>query len=941
MRWVNELPLRSKFRLMAGGISAACMFAVVATYAAIDVGHARQSGKDRLTLRANAFASTAGMELDNLPAARRGLDALRMYPGVRSVTLRDDAGRALGTPMGVPAARAPRSDRDASFGGWTALTFDIPVRSDSGSSGTLHVEATVGPYIAAALKRCAIFAIAVAAIAATLAGLLLILLRRTVGAPVEGLMRMIREQTASAERPVPLNRVGHDELGELAAEIIELLADRERSERNLRAFKTEFERRVQERTRKLDAAVEEAQQAVARAESASRAKSDFLARMSHEIRTPMNGILGMAELLQHSATLDERQRRYAVVIHHSGNVLLKLINEILDCSRMEAGKLELETGPFCVREMIEDAIEIVAERAQSKGLELLCHIPAMLDTAVYGDCLRLRQVIINLLGNAVKFTERGEVTVKVERKETDLDRATFEVEVIDTGIGIEEKDYESIFEAFAQADGSTTRRYGGTGLGLAISKQLVVLMGGTIGVTSVVGQGSTFRFSVPLTVDRTAEVAKSQRILAQTRILIVEKSAAVRRILGEHLRSWGAMVTEVGSAGEALVRLSAAFQGEVDALVIDAQLPGTTAADMVAAVRRIAAFADTPVLMLQTGSGDAPPEAQGMRGTVAWQNKPIRRSQLQGALVKLLAGGSSGSEHKAQSSATPKPDQTAVPTLRSRKCRVLLVEDNPVNQEVAREMLRSLGVEADVAGGGAEALTKIKAERYDAVLMDCQMPELDGYETTRRLRDWEFEQARPHTPVVALTANALSGDAEKCLAAGMDHYLSKPFTMEQLHSVLEYFAGQDAEAAQDAETAQGAEAQGAEAAQDAEAAAEAGPGLPVLDTKVVSRIRSLAASGGGDLLPRLAALYASSSAALVQSLRAAARAADAEAMIQAAHELRSSSGNVGAFQLAGMCRDLEAAARAGDLQGTTPTLDRLAREHDRVLAALEHWDTAA
>jgi signal transduction histidine kinase/DNA-binding response OmpR family regulator/HPt (histidine-containing phosphotransfer) domain-containing protein len=934
MRWVDELSLRSKFRLLVGGIGVAIVLGVVAAYAVIELGHARVDGRERLRSQASAFSWAAARALEQDPDAQRALDGLRGYPGVRSVTVRNQAGRSVGTSSKGPSPVSPGSDLEDWLAGWTELWLDLPVRASGGASGTLHVEATVVPDLTAALRRCAAFAILAAAIAAAIAGLLSAALRRAVRSPVDNLLRMARELRADGNLPVRLELLGHDEFGQLGKAVSELSADRERSERNLRAFKTEFERRVQERTQKLDAVVREAQDAVARAESASRAKGDFLARMSHEIRTPMNGVLGMAELLQHSATLDERQRRYAVVIHQSGNALLKLINDVLDFSKMEAGKLELEKEAFCVREMVEDSIEILAERAQSKGLELLCHIPLTISTSVWGDCMRLRQVIINLLGNAVKFTERGEITIKVERTETDLDRATFAFEVIDTGIGIEEKDYEAIFEAFAQADGSTTRRYGGTGLGLAISKQLVELMGGTIGVTSVVGKGSTFRFSVPLAVDRTAEVVKPQPFLAQTRVLVVDKSAAVRRMLGQHLRSWGALTTELGSADEVLERLRTAFQGEVDLLVIDALLPGTTAPEIVAAIRQIAAFADTPILMLHTGSGDAPPEGRGMRGPVAWQNKPTRRSQLQATLVKLLESGSKRPQPMVRSSAKPRPVPTAASAQRSRKWRVLLVEDNPVNQEVAREMLHTLGVEVDAAAGGEEALRKIRAERFDAVLMDCQMPDLDGYETTRRLRAWELEQHRAHTPVIALTANALSGDAEKCLAAGMNHYLSKPFTTEQLHSVLDFFAAPQAAAAP-----------GGLPEREPEPGPERAPGpdgtLPVLDPRAVSRIRTLAASGRRDLLPRLAALYASSSAVLVQSLREATRAADAEALLQAAHGLKSSSANVGALQLAGLCRDLEAAASAREFQGAASTLERLAQEHERVLAALECWDSAA
>ncbi len=639
--------------------------------------------------------------------------------------------------------------------------------------------------------------------------------------------------------------------------------------------------------------------------------------MSHEIRTPLNGVLGMAELLRDSPKLDERQRRYALVIHHSGKALLQLINDILDFSKIEAGKLELDKARFCVREMVEDALEIMAERAQSKGLELICDVPFDMDTFVFGDCLRLRQVIINLLSNAVKFTERGDITTTVSVL-PGIETSTFTFEVTDTGIGVRPENHASIFESFVQEDSSTSRRYGGTGLGLAICKQLLELMGGTIGVRSTVGKGSTFHFSVPLEVDRTAQREKPSTALPTTRILIIEKSKAARSTLRQHLRSWGVISTELDSAQEAITRLTSAFCGEFDIFMIDAQLPRTTAVAMVAALRRIPEFADTPILMMHTGSGDAPPESREMRGPVAWLNKPIRRSLLQKSLERLLG--------KEQARPAESPSQRAgaaqsAEALRKLKVRrTLVVEDNPVNREVAGAMLETVA-EAHMASSGKEALEMLANARYDVVLMDCQMPEMDGYETTRRFREWELVQGCPRTPVVALTANALKGDAERCFAAGMDHYLTKPFSIEQLHAVLESCAAPGA---------------------PVPAGASAGRRrAEVLDSKTLGRLRNLNAAGGQDLLARLAALYASSSAALIESLRVAVGSEDLEALGKAAHGLKSSSANVGATGLAAICGELEAAARNGKAQAAKGLVERLIREHEEVLDALEKTHVAA
>ena len=919
MRGLGDLALRLKLRLLICGVAVAGVLTLTAINAALEVGHARAAGRQRLRSRADASVLAAGLALDLRASTitARALEPLRQDPGIREVLLRDEQGRPL-VPADSPAS-APRAARVSAswLDAFEAVTLDLPVRSEAGSSGTLHVEGSVAADVNAALRRAAVFGGAATLVALVLCGFLLSALRRAVREPLGEIIELIRQLRESGAPQRRLERRHHDEFGQIEEQVNELITDRERSERNLRAFKKDFELRVRERTRQLNAAVKEAQEAATRAEGASRAKSDFLARMSHEIRTPMNGILGMADLLQHSQSLDERQRRYAVVIHQSGNVLLQLINDVLDFSKIEAGKLELDKGRFCIREMVEDALEILAERAQSKGLELLCDIPLQIDTVTFGDCLRLRQVIINLLGNAVKFTERGDITIRVSREDTGIEQAAFTFEVIDTGIGIAEKDYGAIFESFAQADGSTTRRYGGTGLGLAISKQLVELMSGTIGVRSVLGQGSTFHFTVPLAVDRTAEREKSPPVLAESHILVVDKSSAVRRMLMQHLRSWGALPLECSSATEALDRLGKSFPGEVDLIVLDAALPGISAVDMVRRARAIGAFGETPILLLHTGS-DVPPEARGVAGPVAWQSKPIRRAQLERALTRLMHGEPvSAAKRPEEAAPGPAPASTV---RRSRIRNVLIVEDNSVNQEVARAMLESLGIDVAAASGGVDALTRLKSGHFDAVLMDCQMPELDGYATTRQFRDWELEQGRAHTPIIALTANALPGDAEKCFAAGMDQYLSKPFTVEQLHAILESFAAPG---------------------EAPDAAPDVRPGAAALDPKTVGRIQALAAAGRHDLLPRLAALFISSSAPLVATVRRAVGEANLEALLQAAHALKSSSGNVGALALSSLCRDLETACRNGDVEGAKALVERLYHAHAAVLAALEDWQNAA
>lgn len=746
-----------------------------------------------------------------------------------------------------------------------------------------------------------------AGLAAAFALLLFLIFENRLSGPVRELYRSVRAARESDQTGGTIEMADPAGFSQLVGELNALLDERDKSRRNLRAYQADFDRRVLDRTRQLDLALAEAHQAIKRAEDASRAKSDFLAKMSHEIRTPLNGVLGMADLLQHSPTLDDRQRRYAVVIHQSGGALLQLINDLLDFSKIEAGKLELAKERFCLRDMVEDSLEIFAERAQSKGLELICDIPIELDTVVFADCLRLRQVILNLLSNAVKFTHQGDIVLSV-RATPGIETSMFTFEVMDTGIGIEPAHCETVFDAFVQADVSMSRRYGGTGLGLAISKQLVELMGGTIEVQSTLGSGSTFRVSVPLAVDRTAPRERPDAMMASTPVLIVEKSAAARRMLRHHLKSWGAMVTEVTSAEDALGRLRSAFEGQFEVLIIDAHLPSTTPSTLLTAIRAMGEFIDTPILMMHTGSGD-PPDARDADGRVAWLSKPIRRAEFKSTLLRLLGPSSDtqprlkgGSRTVKQVRHTQSPSRTAKP--------VLVVEDNLVNREVARAMLQTLEVPVDMASSGQEALEKLAMGSYAAVLMDCQMPDLDGYETTQRFRQWETQNGRARTTVIALTANALSGDAEKCLAAGMDRYLSKPFTLEELCKVLDLRQ----------ELPQGSAPQE----------------LPeVLDAKTIARIQSLAAVGAPDLFKRLREIYESSSLTLVKNLRTAHQARDAAAVCRAAHALKSTSGNVGALALAATCGELELAAGGGDTEQCRSLVERLAGEHGEVLRALK------